>query len=289
MTNSTPIAVPVPLTHADAAAPAPVLGISAEAALLRRIEAGVLAEAALRQEFPWPAGASADELRAVVTDARCAQDELVDAHIDMVRWVAAMVAVRTGLDRHELVQEGMIGLLEAIPRFDPVRGNFATCALPRIRMRVKDAAVTLHGSLGLPARRARQWRHVRAVVTRLTMRLGREPDAREVARESGEALATVEALLAFEPPVTLEPDLHEQASGADASGPDPVLLRRLLRRLTLFDRLVVCHLYGVAGFPVRSYAELAAATGRSESTIRRRERAALRLMQAGDAVKLLAA
>ncbi|MBK8462564.1 MAG: sigma-70 family RNA polymerase sigma factor [Nigerium sp.] len=261
----------------------------AEAAVLRRIEAGVLADAVLHGEFPGPADASEAELRLLVADGDRARQTLLDAHRGLVGWVAGQVAQRTGLERAELVQEGMIGLLEAIWRFDPARGNFATCALPRIRMRVWDAAVTGHGSLGLPARRARQWRHLRAVAGRLAVRLGREPEASEIADEAGESLATVERLLAFDPPVALDPEGFEVPDAVAAPGVDPQVVRRLLRRLSSFDRTMICHLYGLAGHPVRTHAEVAAMTRRSESTIRRRERAALALMRAGNAATLLVA
>ncbi|MFT3875255.1 MAG: sigma factor [Propioniciclava sp.] len=260
-----------------------------QAALLRRIEAGVLADAALAGEFPVPAGASAVELQFIADDGRRAQQVLIDHHVGLARWVASAAVGRTGLDRDEMMQEAMLALVESIPRFDPARGNFATCALPRIRMRVWDAAATALGTLGLPARRARQWRHVRTVTARLMTRLGREPGLDEIAEEAGETRATVEMLLSFDAPVPLEPDLHASGTGADAGGADPMVLRRLLRRLPPFDRFVICHLYGVGGRPTRTYADLAAQTGRSESTIRRRHRAALTLMRAGNAADLLAA
>lgn len=286
MTNNTPtLSLTGEYTGADSH---PTTAVD-EAALLRRIEAGVLADAALGGEFPTPEGASAIELRLLAEDGRRARVALIDAHVGLVGWVAATVAARTGLERAELAQEGMIGLLEAIGRFDPARGNFATCALPRIRMRVWDAAVTGHGSLGLPARRARQWRYLRAVAGRLTVALGREPEASEVADEAGESRATVETLLAFGPPVALGAETSDVPDAVAAPGVDPQVVRRLLRRLSSFDRTMICHLYGLAGHPVRTHAEVAAMTQRSESTIRRRERAALALMRAGNAAALLVA
>lgn len=290
MTNNTPTPSLSFPAEAAGANPSPTRTPDAHAAvLLGRVEAGVLAEAALRGEIPTPAGASVTELRLLAADGGQARAALIDAHVGLVGWVAAEVASRTGLERRELVQEGMIGLLEAIWRFDPALGNFATCALPRIRMRVWDAAVTAHGSLGLPPRRARQWRQMRAVVGRLTVALGREPVTSEIAAEAGESPTTVKRLLAYDPPSTLDPQTFEVPDAEVMPGADPQIVSRLLRRLTAFDRALVCHLYGLAGHPLRTHAEVAAMTKRSQSTIRRRERAALQLMRAGNAADLLVA
>ena len=129
----------------------------------------------------------------------------------------------------------------------------------------------------------------RIQVGRLTVALGREPETSEIAAEAGESPTTVKRLLAYDPPSTLDPQTFEVPDAEVMPGADPQIVSRLLRRLTAFDRALVCHLYGLAGHPLRTHAEVAAMTKRSQSTIRRRERAALQLMRAGNAADLLVA
>lgn len=255
--------------------------------LSRRIEAGVAAEAALHGWLGAPPDVGLADLHLLIQDGERARVDLVRANTGLVWWVVLPIARSTGYDREELVQEGMVGLLEAIQRFDVRRGRLVTYAVPRIKMRVWDAAVTSGGRLGLPARRARRWRQARQVSAELTVALARTPRAEEVADALEESIGVVRSLLTWVPPVSLAPD----ASSWDevvCDGPqigasvrvDRLAVRRLLRRLDPFDRALVTQLFGLEGQPC-SHAEVARALGRSESTIRRRERQALELLRAG--------
>lgn len=258
-----------------------------EAEVLLRIEAGVVADAALDGRMPLSRDVSEADLRAVVADGERARLELLRVTIGLVGWVAGDVARLSGREPDELFQDGMVGLLEAIQRFDLRRGRFSTYAVPRIKMRVWDAAVTDHGSIGLPPRRARQWRRAKAASARLAVTLARPPRVEDVAAATGETVGVVQALLAYVPPVCLAPDAPSWAD-AVTDGAHPGLarletattVRRLLRRLDDFDRALVGGLFGLDG-PARSHAEVARDLGRSESTIRRRERRALDLLRAG--------
>lgn len=271
----------------------PRLTVEEENWLLRRIDAGTIASAALDGRFPTATDARVDELRLIAADGERARDALIRANVGLVWFVARATVERTGQPRGDLFQEGMIGLLESIPRFDPARGNFASCALPWIRMRIGDAAVTNLGALGLSARRARQWRRARAAAASLTVALARTPSVEEVADETGETARVVRTLMSFTPALPLDRDdprwlLVQAPPGPPcADGADLAQVRTLLRRLGPFDRSVVTHLYGLDGQP-RTHAEVAAATGRSESTVRRAERRALALMRVGAASELAA-
>lgn len=264
-----------------------------EAALQRRIEAGVAAEAALAGRLASPPGATTDDLERIAGDGERARAHLAGANTRLVWWIVGPIARRTGHNVTELFQEGTIGLLEAIQRFDPARARFTTYAVPRIRMRAWDAAVTAHGALGIPARKARQWRRARGVVAELTASLARTPRAAEVARVTGESIAITQSLLAFGPPIPLSPDAERWDALAATPQPrasddvDGAAVRRLLRRLDDLDRAMMVQLYGLDG-PALTHAEVARGQGRSVSTIRRRERLALDLLRAGSAARLAA-
>lgn len=260
--------------------------LAEEASYMRRVEAGILARAALAGAVRRPAGCSDAELSLLIADGESAAREFGEANLGLVWFAVNPIAKSTGVDRQELVQEGVVGLMEAIPRFDPRQGSFATFVLPRIRMRVWDAAVTRLGSLGLPPRTARRWRQVRAAEGELTQRLHRRPTAREVAAELDERVATVETMLAYEPASALPEDLV-LVSPPSGVPEEPSGISSLLDRLTRLDRRIVELVHGLDGGRPLNYTETAAVLGISASTVRRRERAALLLMRAG--AELLAA
>ena len=270
------------------AQPTPRLSRAEESHLLRRIDAGSIAVAVLEGRHPTRVAARRDELIRLVEDGRAARHAFARANAGLVWFVVRPIAERTGQSVHELCQEGYVGLLEAIERYEPERGAFASCAVPQIRMRVGDAATTNHGSLGLPPRRARQWRRARSAVASLTVALARTPGPEEVAAETGETPRVVQSLLAFTPVVPLDREdprwlAARSAPEAPAEAVDPAVVRALLRRVDDFHRWVVVQLYGLDGV-TRTHADLAEECGRSESTIRRAERRALALMRAGEAL-----
>nr|NLI50729.1 hypothetical protein [Propionibacterium sp.] len=255
-----------------------LLSAEDEATLSRSIEAGLLARHAL-EGARRPPGASDEELRALRLRGEAAFRRLVAANLRLVVMVTGPVARRTGLDHDELLQEGALGLLEAARRYDHTRGaRFATFALPWIRMRVGQQALTRCGWVELPAGRARRWVRVQATWDTLSASLGRRPSTDEVARETGLPVGQVRELVQYRPPRGLGHDemfVGHATAGPEAAAVSQLALARLLRALPRQERAILARLYGLAPHPVCSYAEVAAELGISESTVRRRERAAL--------------
>ncbi|MFV0405237.1 MAG: sigma-70 family RNA polymerase sigma factor [Propioniciclava sp.] len=246
--------------------------VAQEVAWACRIEAGVYAAAVSAGLVTTLMPVSRVELNALAADGEAAFEELVNANTGLVWYVVGPVAQRTGLDRAELAQEGTVGLLEAVRRFDPVRGRFASFALVYIRARVGDAAATALGGLGLPVKRAHAWWQVRGVAIRMSGELNREATAAEIAVASGRPLRQVVELLAWEPAQALPEDGVRLPAPAD---PIPDTSRDLLWQLTPQERRIMAYRYGFTGPGPQSYAAIAAQVGMSEATVRRRERAAL--------------
>lgn len=251
-----------------------------EAVLARRIEAGLAARAALCGELRAPAGATPGDLEAVARDGREAFAELIERNLPLIGYVVNPIARSTGLEREDLDQEGMVGMLEAAWRFDPAKASFATCAIPWIRMRAWDEAVTVHGSLGLPARRARRWRRAVAAHAELTERLARTPTSEEVAEQAGESGAVVRSLLTFRPACRLGPDHDVPQPPLTADGEDAPDLGALLRRLTPVQRRILALRHGIDGHPELTTGEIAERLGCSPSTVRRYEQSALATLRA---------
>jgi len=116
------------------------------------------------------------------------QDEMIEAYLPLVRLVAEKVHRRLppGIDLGSLVHSGVVGLLEAVQRYDAKRGvAFQTYA----RYRIQGEIIEYLRSLDWVSRSVRAWgRKVAAARSRLTGKFGREADPDEMATELGVSL-----------------------------------------------------------------------------------------------------
>jgi RNA polymerase sigma factor for flagellar operon FliA len=116
------------------------------------------------------------------------QEEIVDAYLPLVRLVAERIHRRLppGIDLGSLIHSGIVGLLEALQRYDPKRGvAFQTYA----RYRIQGEIMEYLRSLDWVSRSVRSWgRRVAAARTRLTGKYGREASPEEMAGELGVSL-----------------------------------------------------------------------------------------------------
>ncbi len=120
-------------------------------------------------------------------DCKKQREELVEAFLPLVRLIAERIHRRLppGMDLESLVQAGVMGLLEALDRYDPSRGVFQTYA----RYRIQGEIMEYLRSLDWVSRSIRSWgRKAAAARSRLTGRLGREASAEEMAAELGVSL-----------------------------------------------------------------------------------------------------
>jgi RNA polymerase sigma factor for flagellar operon FliA len=116
------------------------------------------------------------------------REEVVDAYLPLVRLVAERIHRRLppGIDVGSLIHSGIVGLLEALQRYDPKRGvAFQTYA----RYRIQGEIMEYLRSLDWVSRSVRSWgRKVSAARTRLTGKFGREALPEEMAKELGVSL-----------------------------------------------------------------------------------------------------
>jgi len=116
---------------------------------------------------------------------RCARSAQLLAHRPLVSRIARRVSARmpANVEIDDLMQVGMLGLAEAIQRFDAERGaSFDTYAARRIEGAMLDS---LRAGDDVSRETRARLRQVRAAVQRLEHRLARTPRAREVANELG--------------------------------------------------------------------------------------------------------
>ena len=150
-----------PVAHADGTLPDPIrlyfrqigrvrlLTAQQEVDLARRIEAGVLAEERLAT-VPGLSAAEHESLTEIVRDGAAAKTALVEANLRLVVSIAKRYVGR-GMLFLDLVQEGNLGLIRAVEKFDYTRGyKFSTYATWWIRQAVSRAIADQARTIRIP-------------------------------------------------------------------------------------------------------------------------------------------
>ena len=252
------------------------------------IEAGVLARSArLDPGVAWGGGVSEGDLRALEELGARARQEFAAANLGLVRRVVAGFA-RSGDSRSDLFQEGCLGLMVAVERFDHCRGvRFSTYGAFWIRAFVSAAAARQTGSMTLPVGRLDQLRVAHGVESALAQELGRLPSAAEVALAIGRGERWTADLLAARMPRSLDElddrSLHRLTSAADADGAvdreETTWARRLLATLDGLERRVVELRLGFSGGLPASRPEVARQLGVPVGRVRRAETRAFEVLR----------
>lgn len=241
---------------------------------------------------------------ALLIAARCnrpsARARLIESFMPLIARVARMYRHVPGVDRAELVQEGVVGLLRALERYDPARRTpFWAYAAWWVREAMQQLVSELSRPMVLSDRALRQLARVRAARGSFTCAHGHEPSSRELAEASGVPLGHLQSLIAAERCArTLEQEVRDRSSGdatlvgdlvADPRAEDEYdeLATRLaaadvpnlLGRLNERQRSVIEARYGLVGREW-SLRELGESMGVSAERVRQIEEAALHAMRA---------
>lgn len=137
-----------------------------------------------------------DELELVKNQAKEAHQVLIRANLRLVVSVAKRYLGR-GISLLDLIQEGNIGLLRAVSKFDPRRGfKFSTYATWWIRQSINRSIAEQARTIRIPVHLFESITRILRVQRQLTQELGREPTTEEIALEIGYLPASdVQAIL----------------------------------------------------------------------------------------------
>jgi RNA polymerase primary sigma factor len=262
-----------------------------EVDLAKRIEAGLYAEHKLETETSLSKAYRTD-LEDVVEDGRRAKAHMLEANLRLVVSVAKKYSDR-GLSLLDVVQEGNLGLIRAVEKFDYTKGyKFSTYAMWWIRQAIQRGFADSARTIRLPVHVLEMLSKLSRVERDMHQRLGREPTPEELAVELDRTPDQIEELLrTSRQPISLDStigedgetsigDLIEDVDAPEASElVDRQLLAEQLRHaldaLTPREATIMAMRFGLYDGNPHTLDEIGRALGLTRERIRQLEKQSL--------------
>ena len=275
-----------------------LLSAEEEVELSKRIEAGVYAEHLLESGEQMTRAMKRD-VKIIAKEGKAARAHLLEANLRLVVSLAKRYTGR-GMPLLDLIQEGNLGLIRAMEKFDYTKGfKFSTYATWWIRQAITRGMADQSRTIRLPVHLVEQVNKISRIKRELYQQLGREATNEELAEESGIAENKIEMLLRqSRDPVSLDMpvgtdeeaplgDFIEDSEATDAEEAVVASLRhhdvrKVLATLEIREQEVIKLRYGLDDGLPRTLDQIGRHFGLSRERVRQIEREVMAKLRDGE-------
>ena len=274
----------------------PLLTAAQEVELAKRIEAGLYAAELLRRADT-DDGRTSAELEAVVRDGELAKDHMIRANLRLVVSVARKYYRHAGLSFLDVIQDGNLGLIRAVEKFDYAKGfKFSTYATWWIRQAIERGRADRSRTVRLPVHVVEKLNRISRIERNLANVLGRDPTPAEVAAQAEMSVEQIERLreltraaVSLDTPIgdDGETSIGDLIEDTDVLQPAEIVehhamtdgLRSLVASLPPREAAIITLRYGLEDGQQHTLAEVAERVGLTRERVRQLEKHAMNTLR----------